>query len=239
MVSINLLKKHSFSFIILFTILISLAIGYIVSYIPSIFMIVFLVPVFIIVMMHYLGLYGLKKRLLSGLFIILLAAIVVTAAEAQVYYSSDHIINDKFSNDVSASTQVTPFSGVYSAYNYSITVTNYKNIPGFNATLTIKSATYNRTLTYSELSHFVRGDSITVYYVAVANSLPYGVYNYTYTFGNYSIVAPGPINANLGTWLDDALPFSSILYFVYYEIIFLAGVFVLRSFEHSRSYSKK
>ncbi len=235
----GILKKHNFSFIILFAVLIAAAVGYIVSYVPSIFMIVFLVPVFILILMHYMGIYGLKKRLLSGLFIILLAAIVITAAEAQVYYSTDHPVTEKLSDSVTATTLVTPFSGHYSAYNYTLTVTGYQSIPKFNATLVIKGVSYNETVTYGELSHYTSGDSITVYYVAKPGTLPYGVYNYTYSFGNYSIVVPGPINANLGTWLDEALPFSAILYFVYYEVIFLAGAFVLRSFENSRSYSKK
>ncbi len=232
-------KKHNFLFIILFAVLIAAAIGYIVSFVPSIFLIVFLVPVFILILMHYIGIYGLKKRLLSGLFIILLAAIVITAAEAQVYYSTDHPVTEKLSESVTATTLVTPFSGQYSAYNYTLTVTGYQSIPDFNATLEIKGVSYNKTVTYGELSHYTSGDSITVYYVARPDTLPYGVYNYTYSFGNYSILVPGPINANLLTWLDEALPFSAILYFVYYEVIFLAGAFVLRSFENSVSYSKK
>ncbi|BAB59327.1 TVG0190639 [Thermoplasma volcanium GSS1] len=230
-------RKHNFASTLLGGAILSILIGYLVSYVPSLFLIVFLVPIVILVLMHYFGLYGLRKRLLYGTVIVILAALLISSAESQVYYSSEHPITATYDNGISATATVSPFSGIMPSYNFSITIVNYEHLSSQNFSLTIASPTF--TLNETSLNSIAKGSDITLYYDVPAGHLPLGIYNYSFHFANYTLTGPGPINTNLGTWIADSVISVSFLYFIYYEIILLAGIFLMRSIDHSRSYNKK
>ncbi|MCY0851530.1 MAG: hypothetical protein OWQ34_02195 [Thermoplasma acidophilum] len=236
------IRKYSAVFILIVVALLAYGLGYLVSYFESLFLLVFLVPIIILVLMHYLGLYGLKKRLIYGVVIVFLAAVLIASAEAQVYYSTDHPVSASYTTSagsITATANVKPFSGSFPAYNFSLDISNYKDLKELNFSLRIASPGYVYNVTGSMLKNYTSGDQMVVYYVASPGSLPLGIYNYTFTFYNYTLAAPGPINAPLSTWLSDSVFSVTILYFIYYEIILLAGIFLMRSIEHSRSYMNK
>ncbi|PYB69090.1 MULTISPECIES: hypothetical protein [unclassified Thermoplasma] len=231
------IRKYNSVFILIITALLAYGLGYFVSYFESLFLLVFLVPIVILILMHYLGLYGLKKRLIYGVVIVFIAALLISSAESQVYYSTDHPVSASYGS-ITATANVRPFSGNFPAYNFSLALDNYKDLKTLNFSLHIASSAYSANIT-TQLKNYTSGNQMIVYYVAPSGSLPLGIYNYTFTFANYSLTAPGPINAPLNTWLADSVLFATILYFIYYEIILLAGIFLMRSIEHSRSYRNK
>ncbi|KAA8922314.1 hypothetical protein [Thermoplasma sp.] len=235
-------RKYSAVFILIIVALLAYALGYLVSYVESLFLLVFIVPIIILVLMHYLGLYGLKKRLLYGVVIVFLAALLIASAESQVYYSTDHPVSASYTTPVgsiTATANVKPFSGSFPTYNFSLDISDYKDLKRFNFSLRIASPGYEYNVSSGMLRNYTSGDQMVVYYDAPSGSLPLGIYNYTFTFYNYTLAAPGPINTPLSTWMADSVLSVTILYFIYYEIILLAGIFLMRSIEHSRSYRTK
>ena len=99
---------------------------YIVYYVSGTYLIVLIaIPVVVFAIMHYLGLYGIKKRVIHGFFIFIVLSIAVVLSTTQILYSYDGQFNGiQLGNGTSVDASITPYSGIHPSYNFSFDVHN-------------------------------------------------------------------------------------------------------------------
>ena len=201
--------------------------------------VLFLPPVVTFFTMHYTGFYRLKLRLLASPLVFLVVLMISVVVLSHSYYTIDHPVSVQLNDGTNIYASVTPFKGTATSYNFTMYVSNSSDISNFTTTLQIFGPSTNITMTYSELGHYVASNgTLVVYHNVPANNFPNGVFGYTYAINNgyANVSGNGPVRGGELVLTAAIMPGFVLPYFIYYELLFLLGVFIARSISHSRSY---
>jgi len=263
LVSKDDLRRYYYISSPLISILVSLPIIY-YSIIKAQLTVLLIIPVIVFAVMHYLGPWRVKRRVLIGFLIFIVLAIFVSYSVTESVYTYDghfpstslndgKYVNGAFTNSTTVNISLVPYSGLHNSYNFSFLVSN--NISFSNYGLIINSEIPNHpvfmNLTEKDM-HYVResANSALIYYEATTLSEG-SIYNFTFyigTFnesyvtqpvGNHTVLQfiPGPYVSYAETfYVSFATYFAP--YMILYNLIFITGVFVARSISNSRRFQK-
>ena len=81
----------------------------------------FLIPVIVFFSFHYTKLYRLRTRIVGGLIIFVIVAMISAGLSTSIIYSTEPVVTDHYT-DLTVETQVYPYAGNYSSYNFTLTV---------------------------------------------------------------------------------------------------------------------
>lgn len=207
----------------------------------------FLVPVVTFFTFHYTKLYKFRLRLLAGVIVFLVIAFMATGLLTNAVYQAQPTYHTQFytttgnSTGTNVSASVTPYSGSSSYYDFTLYITPNGTFDFNNLTLNLHhtgSTAY--TIHYNQMQVTNFSGNSTEMLTYRLSSLPAGIYSYNLTTSmNGTIYTPeisGPINASVFTVYEYLLPTYAIYYVLIFFIIFVVGIFIGRSFSHSRSY---
>lgn len=230
------LIEHNAIFVLVFSILIGALIAYLAYDVTGREEIIYLMPFTTFLVMYFLKMKPIKQKLLAGVIIFLVSGIVAAGITSTSYYTSPHPTSYTMYNGAVATLSVDPFGGTSQSYNFSLYVTNLSSPSAFTASLNISNG---QNFSFSEMNSVVSGDSILIY--KNVNSLPEGIYSYNFVVANGSspIVLGwiGPVNSGGSVLFAYLIPSFAFIFVVPNLLIFLALVFLVRSVEHSRSYT--
>ena len=210
--------------------------------IPVVFMaiyiygeIIFLVPVISFLSFHYTKLYRIKKRILGSIVIFLAVAFIFTGIYSDVAYYSSPVYHTTLSDGSSVTASVSPYSGTGGSYNFSFTISPNGTLQYSSVELNISSGQTFKMIPYSKLNPALSNGSEHFYYIA--KGLPEGIYQFNITAQKNGTITTqdmsGPINAPVYYLIEALLPVYSTIYIVYFELIFITGIFIGRSISNS------
>ncbi|MFG1518947.1 MAG: hypothetical protein AAE977_00520 [Thermoplasmataceae archaeon] len=263
MVSKDDLRKYYYIFTPMISILVSLPIIY-YSITEAQLTVLLIIPIIVFAVMHYLGPWRVKRRILIGFLIFIVLAIFVSYSVTEsVYNYEGHFpsatlkdgkyIDNAFTNSTTVNVSLSPYSGVHDSYNFSFLVSN--NITFSSYGLIINSEIPNHplfmNLTEKDM-HYVKESSHQALIYYDATTLSEGsIYNFTFYIGafnesyatepvgNHTLLQfiPGPYVSYAETfYVSFATYFAP--YMILYNLIFITGTFVARSISNSRRYQK-
>ena len=198
---------------------------------------ILLIPVAVFFIMHYLGLYGIKKRLIQGLIISLLVALVGSAVNASFLPLQDNQVTTQMPHyGINVTATETPYATVASSYNISLVLTNVSNFSSANYWLVISgyATGYTDNISKSHLKALNEGGKKALIYYNTGSLKP-DLYFYTFYFqeANNSVTGVGPI-LSYSASLVLMLQIHYLPYLVLFELMFVTGVFIARTIENSK-----
>lgn len=202
----------------------------------------FLVPVVTFFTFHYTGLYKLRLRLLASVIVFIVIAFLATGLLSSAVYSAHPTYQTQFSDGSNVTASVTPYSGNSPYYVYHAYITPNGSFDFGTLSLNIQKT--GGGLTIVDYSHmqvvgFANGTKEITYN---ETSLGSGIFSYNFTAqknGTGTIYTPeisGPLNTSFFTVYLYILPTYAIYYVIIFELIFIVGAFIARSFSNSRRY---
>lgn len=197
----------------------------------------FLIPVIVFFSFHFTKLYRLRSRILGGLIIFIIVAMISAGLSTSVIYSTEPVVTDHYTN-LTVATQVYPYAGNYSSYNFTMTVMDGVHLDPSYVTLAINTTAFQKNVT--SLDYFVNSSGDQVFYY-VYNNPPPDIYSYNFTFENQTGVTlytgfgtgSGPDTLSIGSTFKELFIVTVINDVIIFEIILVAGVFIGRSFSRS------
>lgn len=240
------IKKFLVEYNSIFVLVISILIGSLLTFLAYDLLqrleIIFLLPILVFLVMHYLKLKGIKRRLLAGLIIFLAVGVVSAGITSATYYQQDHPVTYTLYNGAQATLVVSPFGGSGPNYNFSMYVTNWPSSTSFSTTLNVSaSAVSYTTYNFSQLNTVMMSNGSILVYKNI-NNLQEGIYSYSFVIANGSspilVGSTGPVNSASSSLFAFILPGFVILYLIPMEVILLAIVFLARSFERTRDFRR-
>lgn len=210
---------------------------------------IFLVPVVTFFTFHYTKLYRLKLRLLAGVIVFIVVALISVGILTSVVYASQPTYSTQFLNENGNETgstilaSVTPYSGSSATYTYHFYIVPNGTFDYNSLNLNIaKSGGGITTVNYSQMTikNFTGNNTEDLTYV-LDNPGP-GLYSYNLTVSSSNGVlhtpsASGPFSASVFVVYLNLVPFYGFIYIAIYGLVFLAGVFMARSISNSRRYN--
>ena len=208
----------------------------------------FLVPVVTFVTFHYTGLYRLRLRLLGGTIVFIIVAFLATGLLTNAVYHAHPTYQTYFTNGTSAmgnvTATVTPYSGQSPSYVYHIYITPNGSLDFNTVELNIHQlggVTINVQYAQMQNTTFPLNNTVELTYTLTNPGA--GIYSYNLTAQkNGTIYTPeisGPLNTPFFSVYVYILPTYAIYYLIIFELIFVVGVFIARSFSSSRRYSQQ
>lgn len=230
------LIEHNAIFVLIFSILIGAFISYLAYDVTGHEEIIYLMPFSTFLVMYFLKMKPIKQKLLAGVIIFLVAGIIAAGITSTSYYNSPHPTSYNMYNGAVATLSVDPFGGSGQSYNFSLYVTNLSSPSTFSASLNISNG---QNYSFSEMNRVVSANSVLIY--KNVNNLSEGIYSYNFVVANGSspIVLGwiGPVNSGGSVLFAYLIPSFAFVFVVPNLLIFLALVFLVRSVEHSRSFT--
>ncbi|AAT43152.1 hypothetical protein [Picrophilus oshimae] len=216
------IKKNRGLFSIIFSVLLGAGVFTLSIYVPYAVYLVILLPVFIFLIMHFLGLYKLRQRLLAGAIIIILITMIFGGIYTNYIYTLGGTEKANI-NGTEVETIIVPYSGYTGLHN--ITALTSYNGSLNNSYLEIISETSNCrfNITYNS-SNAISIDGMRGMYYTV--NLPRGLYYVVYKVNkNYYIDSVGPVNTSESSLYTYATYAILIKYLLIVIVLYLIGVF--------------
>ncbi|WP_393971397.1 hypothetical protein OXIME_001673 [Oxyplasma meridianum] len=199
----------------------------------------FLIPVIVFFSFHFTKLYRLRTRILGGLVIFIIVAMISAGISTSVIYTTDPVVTDHYTN-LSVQTQVTPYAGNYSSYNFTMKVMDRVQLNPDHVTLDINTTGFQKNVSAAEMSHYTNASGDQVFYYVYTNP-PAGIYSYNFTFQNQTGATlytgfgtgSGPDTLSSVSTFKELFIVTVINDVIIFEIILVAGIFIARSFSRS------
>ncbi len=236
------LVDHNSIFVLVISILIGSLLTYLAYDVLQRLELIFLLPILAFLVMHYLRLKGIKRRLLAGLIIFLAVGIVSAGITSATYYQQDHPVTYTLYNGAQAELVVSPFGGNSQNYNFSMYITNWPSSAPFSTSLNISASAISYTNYGFGHLNSVQMSNGTILVYKNLNNLSEGIYSYNFAIANGTspivLGSTGPVNAGSSSLFAFILPGFVVLYLIPMEVILLAIVFLARSFERTRDFRR-
>lgn len=230
------LIDHNSIFVLLFSVVAGVIISYLAYDLTGHEEIIYILPFATFLVMYFLKMKPVKQKLLAGVIVFLITGILAAGITSTSYYASPHPTTYTLPTGAVATLSVDPFGGTNQNYNFSLYLTNVSTPSTFSASLNISNG---QNYSFSEMNAVYTNDSVLIY--KNVNSLQEGIYSYNFVVANGSspIVLGwiGPVNSGSSVLFAYLIPSFAFVFVVPNMLIFLALVFIVRSIEHSRSYS--
>lgn len=218
---------------------------YIVYYVSGTYLIALIaIPAVVFTIMHYLGLYGVKKRVIHGFFIFIVLSIVVVLSTTQIIYNYNGQFNGiELGNGTAVDASVTPYSGIHPSYNFSFDIHNNVSFSTYGLSISsLTSQTFSTISVNQTQMHSISINSThrLIYYESA--SLPQGMYEFTFYINNSSnlndtFTGTGPITS-INSLMEIQFLSLFISYMILFNLVFITGTFVAKSIENSRARAK-
>ena len=230
---LELLRRYNRISVILISMLTSLAIIYVSLYI-SIF--IYTLPVAAFVVMHYLKFYKFVPRLAASLLITFIAIIMASGVYAETLYTSNGVEAQSLANGTNITATVTPFNHPATDYNFSFSLTGNKSIGNYY--IVVQGLSNNYLANYSGRTMSENDSSgALILYVHDSNLSASGAYEFSLYFANNTarVTSIGPTFSAFSLFGPFLLSVGPS-YFITFELIFVIGLFIARSFSNSARY---
>ena len=199
----------------------------------------FTIPVIVFFSFHYTKLYRLRTRIIGGLVIFIIVAMISAGISTSVIYTTDPVVTDHYT-DLSVQTQVTPYAGNYSSYNFTMKVMDGVHLNPAFVTLAINTTAFQKNVTSDQMNYFINSSGDQVFYYVYTNP-PADIYSYNFTFENQTGATlftgfgtgSGPDTLSISSTFKELFIVTVINDVIIFEIILVAGIFIARSFSNS------
>lgn len=236
---------------------ISILAGVIIVYLSLIIFpdLIFAVPVVTFLILFWLKIWGIKRRVLASLVVFLAIGIIscVIVSEA-VYTSNGAISNVPLPNGSVVTTSVSPYLSQGNDFNFSYYISENTTIGKFwmdvNYSWQNPSSTPGFIVPSSAFHSVTYANGTLLLYTHLKNLSNPAIYVYTLYINNGTAVNNqipyvsngGPVTEpSYMATLAYTLVYSNIIpgYLILFELIFLVGIFLARSISHSAQYSRR
>lgn len=230
---LELLQRYNRISVILISILASLFLIYLSLYI---YYAIYFVPVAAFFVMHYLKFYRFLPRLVASMLISFVAVLLMSGIYASIIQSSSGVSTAELTNGTIVTASVTPFNHEASDYNFSFVLSGNTSLDGYYVLVQGIGNTYSANYS-SQISSINDSNGNVTLYVHDSNLPATGAYEYSLFLSNGTRLA-----SNTGPVFSAYALFPPLLaslgpsFWILFELIFVIGVFVARSFSHSMSY---
>ncbi len=199
----------------------------------------FLIPVIVFFSFHYTKLYRLRTRIVGGLIIFVIVAMISAGLSTSIIYSTEPVVTDHYT-DLTVETQVYPYAGNYSSYNFTLTVLGGVHLDPSYVTLAINTTTFQKNVTSDEMKNFTDSSGNQVFYYVYANPPP-NIYSYNFTFENQTGATlytgfgtgSGPYALSMTSAFKELFIIIVVPDVIIFEIILVVGIFIARSLSNA------
>lgn len=231
---LELLQRYNRITVILISILTSLAIVYLSLFISYA---IYFVPVAAFFVMHYLKFYRFLPRLLASLLISFVAILLMSGVYAQQIYSSSGVETGATGTGTNITASVTPYNHAASDYNFSFVLSGNTSL-GEGYYIVVQGMENNYLANYSsEIISINDSNGNRTLYVHDTNLPSSGVYQYSLHLANGTRLANsiGPVFSVYALFVPLLLGLGPS-FMITFELVFVIGLFVARSFSNSMRY---
>lgn len=231
---VEILQKYNRITVILISILTSLAIVYLSLFITFA---IYFIPVAAFLVMHYLKFYRFLPRLAASLVISFIAILLMSGIYANQIYTSNGVESGSTGTGLNITASVTPFNHAASDYNFSFVLSGNTSI-GEGYYIVIQGMENSYSANYSsEIVSINDSNGNRTLYVHDTNLPSSGVYGYSLHLANGTrlVNSIGPVFSVYALFVPLLLSLGPS-FLITFELVFLVGLFVARSFSNSMRY---
>lgn len=227
----NILLKYNRVLAPVVSVILGVLTLYVALFIPDL---EFLVPVEVFFVFHFFRIYRIKTRIIASLLVFLVIAIIAAAMYTQITYTySGSAPPDHLGDGTVVSTAIIPYHGPVAAYNFTFFVTGNTTLTDY--WLNVTSDTGSGGVIHipeSGINIIHNANGTLNLYVVLTNITSPGLYSYALYLSNstYDVPNLGPIIASWSNLYSYELISYIPGFMVIFELIFLVGVFIGRSF---------
>lgn len=205
----------------------------------------FLVPVVTFFTFHYTKFYRFKLRLLASVIVFLVVAFLATGLLTSALYNAHPTYKTEFylgtnETGTNVTASVSPYSGSSQYYSFQIYVTPNGTFDFNTLYLNVHSSEGSSvSVPFSQLHKTNFSNNNTMELTYQLSNIKSGIYTYNLTAQHngstiYTPEISGPINTSQFIVYTYLLPTYAIYYVIIFELIFVAGLFIGRSFSNVR-----
>ncbi len=218
----NYIKKNKGLFSIIFSVLLGAAVFTLSIYVPYAVYLVILLPLFIFLIMHFLGLYKLKQRLIAGAIIIILITMIFGGIYTNYIYTLGGTEKANI-NGTEMETIIVPYAGYSNIHNITALTSYNGSLNNSYLEIISETSSYKLNITYNASNAISINGMRGMYYTG---NLPTGLYYIVYKVNkDYYIDSVGPVNtheSSLYTYITYAILIKYLLIVI---VLYLIGMF--------------